>query len=68
MNCSRSTCSVLGWCAALFQASRRHSHQSSIPADPCEPAGQRPEEFAAYIKAEIAKWERIIRAANIKPQ
>ena len=29
-------------------------------------AGNTPEEFAAYIKSERAKWSRIVRDANIK--
>jgi tripartite-type tricarboxylate transporter receptor subunit TctC len=31
-----------------------------------DPVGSSPEEFAAYIKAEIAKWGKVIRAANIQ--
>ncbi|HYC47332.1 MAG TPA: tripartite tricarboxylate transporter substrate binding protein [Burkholderiales bacterium] len=31
-----------------------------------EPVGNTPKEFAHYIRAEIAKWTRVIRAANIK--
>jgi tripartite-type tricarboxylate transporter receptor subunit TctC len=31
-----------------------------------EPAGTTPAEFAAYIKAEIAKWGKVIRQAGIK--
>lgn len=27
-----------------------------------------PEEFSAYIKAELGKWARIVRLANIKPE
>ena len=29
-------------------------------------AGNTPEEFAAYIKSERAKWGKIVRDANIK--
>jgi tripartite-type tricarboxylate transporter receptor subunit TctC len=32
------------------------------------PLGNRPEEFAAQIHAEIARWARVIRTAGIKPQ
>ncbi len=32
-----------------------------------EPSASTPEQFAAIIKADIAKWQRVIRAANIKP-
>ena len=30
--------------------------------------GERPEEFAAYVRAEIQKWGKVIRDANIKVQ
>jgi len=33
-----------------------------------EPIGSTPEEFAVRIKSEIAKWAKIVRAANIQPQ
>jgi len=32
-----------------------------------EPAGSTPEQFAAIIKADIAKWTRVVREARIKP-
>ena len=31
-----------------------------------EPIGNKPEEFAAIIKSEIAKWSKVAKAANIK--
>lgn len=33
-----------------------------------DPAPTTPEEHAAYIKAEIAKWTKIVKAANIKQE
>jgi len=33
-----------------------------------EPVGSTPAEFGAYIKAEIAKWAKVIKAAGIKPE
>jgi tripartite-type tricarboxylate transporter receptor subunit TctC len=33
-----------------------------------DPLGSTPEEFGRRIKAELALWDRVIRAANIKPQ
>ena len=33
-----------------------------------EPALMDPAEFGAHIKAEIGKWARVIKAANIKPE
>jgi tripartite-type tricarboxylate transporter receptor subunit TctC len=37
-------------------------------ADGFEPAGLGPEEFTAYLRAEIPKWAKIIKAAGIKPE
>jgi tripartite-type tricarboxylate transporter receptor subunit TctC len=31
-----------------------------------DPAGNTPEQFAAHIRAEIAKWAKVIKAANIQ--
>jgi len=31
-------------------------------------AADTPEEFAAFIRAEVAKWGKVGRAAGIKPQ
>ena len=33
-----------------------------------EPVGNKPDEFAAQIRTEIAKWAKVIRSAGIKPQ
>ena len=33
-----------------------------------EPVANTPEEFADQIKAEIAKWSKVIRDANIKTE
>ena len=33
-----------------------------------EPVGGTPEEFGAYIKSEIAKWARVIKAAGIRAE
>lgn len=33
-----------------------------------EPVGDRPEQFAAHIKGEIAKWAKVIRDANVELQ
>jgi tripartite-type tricarboxylate transporter receptor subunit TctC len=31
-----------------------------------EPVGNSPEEFAAWLRADIAKWAKVVKAANIK--
>lgn len=36
--------------------------------DGLEPVGDSPQEFAAVIKHEIAKWMKVVKAAGIKPQ
>ena len=33
-----------------------------------EPGGDGPEEYAAFIRAETAKWSKVAKAAGIKPQ
>ena len=38
-----------------------------LVAEGAEPAGSTPEEFRAFIAAEIEKWGKVIRAAGIKP-
>jgi tripartite-type tricarboxylate transporter receptor subunit TctC len=37
-------------------------------ADGFEPSGLGPDEFSRYLRAEIIKWEKIIKAAGIKPE
>jgi len=37
-----------------------------LTAQGFEPVGSTPEEFAAYIKSEIAKWAKVIREAGVK--
>jgi tripartite-type tricarboxylate transporter receptor subunit TctC len=39
-----------------------------LPTLGFEPIGNTPEEFEAQIKAEIEKWARIVRDANVKTQ
>ena len=36
--------------------------------DGLEPVGDSPQEFAGVIKAEVAKWMKVVKAAGIKPQ
>jgi tripartite-type tricarboxylate transporter receptor subunit TctC len=57
---------------------RLHEATVKVLADPAfrekladqgfEPVGDSPEEFAAYIKSEIAKWGKLIRDAGIRPE
>jgi tripartite-type tricarboxylate transporter receptor subunit TctC len=33
-----------------------------------DPVGNAPEQFAAILKSEIAKWIKVVKAAGIKPE
>jgi len=36
--------------------------------DGVEPVGTTPEQYAAHIGSEIAKWKRVVAAAGIQPE
>jgi tripartite-type tricarboxylate transporter receptor subunit TctC len=40
--------------------------REKLIAQGTDPVGSRPEEFAAFMKSETAKWARVIKAANIR--
>jgi tripartite-type tricarboxylate transporter receptor subunit TctC len=52
---------------ALTVAALREPDAKKRLADE-EPVGNTPQEFAKIIKAEVAKWTKVARAANIQPQ
>jgi tripartite-type tricarboxylate transporter receptor subunit TctC len=39
-----------------------------LEADGAEPVGNKPEEFAAHIKAEVAHWGPIIKASGARAE
>jgi len=41
--------------------------QKAIVAQGAEPALMDPAQLGAYLKAEIAKWAKVVKAANVKP-
>ena len=41
---------------------------ASLAANGAEIVGSTPEQFAAYIAGEIAKWQKVVKAAGIKPE
>jgi tripartite-type tricarboxylate transporter receptor subunit TctC len=41
--------------------------QKSIVAQGAEPALMDPAQLGVYLKAEIAKWAKVVKAANVKP-
>ncbi len=44
---------------------RKPSIREKLLAEGAEPVGNTPEQFRAFIEAEIAKWDKIIRAAGL---
>jgi tripartite-type tricarboxylate transporter receptor subunit TctC len=45
---------------------KQHDVSDKLNQQGALPVGDTPEEFASYIKAEIAKWGQVVRQANIK--
>ncbi len=41
--------------------------RDKLIAQGTDPVGSSPEEFGAFMKSEAAKWSRVIKGANIKP-
>ncbi len=52
----------------LVAVLRAPENREAIGADGSEVVGSSPEEFAAFLKADIAKWTVVVKAAGIKPQ
>lgn len=44
---------------------RQPSIRGKLLAEGAEPVGNMPEQFRTFIEAEIAKWDKIIRAAGL---
>jgi tripartite-type tricarboxylate transporter receptor subunit TctC len=42
--------------------------RDQFAASGADPVGNTPEEFAALVRSEIARWAKVIQAANIKPE
>ena len=53
---------------ALVTAIRDPANSKSLINQGAEPIGSTPEEHAATIKTEIAKWRKVIKEAGIEPQ
>jgi len=53
---------------ALVAAIRDPANNKSLINQGAEPIGSTPDEHAATIKSEIAKWRNVIREAGIQPQ
>jgi tripartite-type tricarboxylate transporter receptor subunit TctC len=57
---------VLHLNAEVVSLLKRPDVRERLLADGAEPVGNSPEAFAVYIKAEIERWARVIRAAGIR--
>ncbi len=54
--------------AAIVRALQDATIRERFLADGAEPVGSSPDEFAAYMRAETAKWAKVIKAAGIKTE
>jgi tripartite-type tricarboxylate transporter receptor subunit TctC len=52
----------------VVRAVRSDYVRERLTADGGEPVSSKPEEFAAFIRSEIAKWDKVIRSAGIRAQ
>jgi tripartite-type tricarboxylate transporter receptor subunit TctC len=52
----------------IVRALKSPDIQSKLAADGSEAVGSTPAEFGAHIKAEIAKWAKVTKEANIKAE
>lgn len=53
--------------AEIVKALQRPEVKERLAADAAVPVGNKPEEFGAYIKAEIARWRPVVKASGAKP-
>jgi tripartite-type tricarboxylate transporter receptor subunit TctC len=42
--------------------------QERLLAAGIEPSSMKPEQFGEHIRAEVAKWAKVVKAAGIEPQ
>jgi tripartite-type tricarboxylate transporter receptor subunit TctC len=53
---------------AAVEAMRSPEVQDKLAAQGAILVGDTPEEFAAYIRAEIDKWGRVVKSAGVKAE
>jgi len=54
--------------AEAVKAVGRDDIRTALLKDGLETVGDSPQEFASVIRAEVAKWMKVVKAAGIKPQ
>ena len=52
----------------IVQMLARPDTKERLAAEAAVPVGNTPEEFAAYIKSEIARWAPVVKASGAKPE
>lgn len=65
-NMPRDVVNTLG--KALVDSLRQQDAAQRMLSDGAVPAPSGSEEFAAYVKAEIAKWGQVVKLANVRPE
>ena len=45
---------------------RRADFQERLAKDGIDPVGNSPEEFAAQVRTDLAKWNKVVKAAGVK--
>jgi tripartite-type tricarboxylate transporter receptor subunit TctC len=53
---------------AIVDTLKQQDTLQRMLADGAVPAPTTPEEFAAYLKSELAKWGRVVKLANVRPE
>jgi tripartite-type tricarboxylate transporter receptor subunit TctC len=53
---------------SVNQALRTTDMKERLDALAFEPVGGTPQQFADYVRAEIVKWGKVVRAGNIKAE
>ena len=54
--------------AELAKVVRSPEVQEKFSASGAEPVASTPEQFGAYLRSEIEKWGKVVRAAGLKPE
>jgi len=52
--------------AESVKALKRQDVKERLDATGLEPIGTTPEQFGAYIRSEVAKWAKVVKAAGVR--